>query len=202
MNIYLDESRLNFSSLNKEDIYEIIVKVNSENKVIIRIYNQEREFESIEQAVLEGQDFYIDTADSRGYLLEILENVSSYLVKMITAIENLVESFRIGEEGEATKQFLEIVDGLGWLLDMATNQQHYIKQNQIIETEVVLTIKHYEEILVKIVEAWEKVDFVLIADLLEYELIPWFEEYKEWSSHLQKGLSVDASSRKQRAFQN
>ncbi|MED4911303.1 hypothetical protein P9761_24310 [Brevibacillus centrosporus] len=196
MNIYVDENRLESTSRYEEDIKAIIKKVSSENKVIIHIYNEVREFESLEQAFADGEDFHIVTAGLSEYLLETLGNVSSYLQKMIEAIEEIVENFRTGEEGEGSKKFLDAIEGLGWLLDMATSQQNYIKQNKIKEPEKVLFIEQYEELLAKIVEALELSDFVLIADLLEYELIPWFEEYKEWSSQLQKGLSVDVSFRK------
>lgn len=196
MNIYVDENKLESTSQFEEDMKAIFEQITSENKVIIHIYNEVKEFKSLEQAFADGKDFHVVTAGVSDYLLETVENVSSYLQKMIAAIEQTVEDFRTGEEGEGSKKFLDAIDGLGWLLDMAASQQNYIKQNKIKEPENVLFIEQYEELLAKIVEAWELNDFVLIADLLEYELIPWFEEYKEWGSKLQKGLSVDVSFRK------
>ena len=50
-----------------------------------------------------------------------IENADTYLIRLIPGIEKSVELFRMGNEQEANKFFINIIDGIDWLsqvLDM------------------------------------------------------------------------------------
>ena len=113
-----------------------------------------------------------------------IENADAYLMKLIPGIEKSVELFRMGNEQEANKFFINIIDGIDWLsqvLDM-------ILAAKAISPDTVFdgkSIQDRQASLVdftqQMVDANKNQDWVLLADLLEYEILPY---YQEWSNLL------------------
>jgi hypothetical protein len=113
-----------------------------------------------------------------------IENADAYLIRLIPGIEQSVELFRMGNEQEANKFFINIIDGIDWLsqvLDM-------ILAAKGISSDTVFngkTIQDRRTSLVvftqQMVDANKNQDWVLLADLLEYEILPYYEE---WSNFL------------------
>ena len=113
-----------------------------------------------------------------------IENADAYLIRLIPGIEKSVELFRMGNEQEANKFFINIIDGIDWLsqvLDM-------ILAAKAISPDTVFdgkSIQDRQASLVdftqQMVDANKNQDWVLLADLLEYEILPY---YQEWSNLL------------------
>ena len=151
---------------------------------------------------IDGQEFSPDESATRKTLLseiEILEieistlpdiinknieNADAYLIRLIPGIEKSVELFRIGSEQEANKFFINIIDGIDWLsqvLDM-------ILTAKAISPDTVFDGKSIQDrraslvdLTQQMVDANKNQDWVLLADLLEYEILPY---YQEWSNLL------------------
>jgi len=113
-----------------------------------------------------------------------IENADAYLIRLIPGIEKSVELFRMGNEQEANKFFINIIDGIDWLsqvLDM-------ILTAKAISPDTVFDGKSIQDRRVSLVgltqqmvDANKNQDWVLLADLLEYEIRPY---YQEWSNLL------------------
>jgi len=113
-----------------------------------------------------------------------IENADAYLIRLIPGIEKSVELFRIGNEQEANKFFINIIDGIDWLsqvLDM-------ILTAKAISPDTVFDGKSIQDRRARLVDLTEQMvganknqDWVLLADLLEYEILPY---YQEWSNLL------------------
>ena len=113
-----------------------------------------------------------------------IENADAYLIKLIPGIEKSVELFRIGNEQEANKFFVKIVDGIDWfsqVLDIILTAKE-------ISPETVFEGKSIQDrrtslvgLTQQMVDANKNQDWVLLADLLEYEILPY---YQEWSNLL------------------
>jgi len=111
-----------------------------------------------------------------------IENADAYLIKLIPGIEKSVELFRMGNEQEANQFFINIIDGVDWLsqvLDM-------ILEAKAISPDAVFDGKSIQErrdslitFTQQMVDANKNKDWVLLADLLEYEILPY---YQEWSN--------------------
>jgi len=126
-------------------------------------------------------------------LNEILEkniiNAQNYLKKLLPGIQKAADLFRSGSEQEANKFFINIIDGMDWFSEVMDT----IAKVDDLQTEaVVLDRKNFEarqEKLVEwtrqMVEANKNNDWVLLADLLEYEILPY---YTEWDEYLPKIL--------------
>ena len=113
-----------------------------------------------------------------------IENADAYLIRLIPGIEKSVELFRMGNEQEANKFFINIIDGIDWLsqvLDM-------ILAAKAISPDTVFDGKSIQDrraslvgLTQQMVDANKNQDWVLLADLLEYEILPY---YQEWSNLL------------------
>ena len=113
-----------------------------------------------------------------------IENADAYLIRLIPGIEKSVELFRMGNEQEANKFFINIIDGIDWLsqvLDM-------ILTAKAISPDTVFDGKSIQDrqaslvdLTQQMVDANKNQDWVLLADLLEYEILPY---YQEWSNIL------------------
>ena len=113
-----------------------------------------------------------------------IENADAYLIRLIPGIEKSVELFRMGNEQEANKFFINIIDGIDWLsqvLDMILTAKA-ISPDTVFDGK---SIKDRRASLVdltqQMVDANKNQDWVLLADLLEYEILPY---YQEWSNLL------------------
>ena len=113
-----------------------------------------------------------------------IENADAYLIRLIPGIEKSVELFRMGNEQEANKFFINIIDGIDWLsqvLDM-------ILAAKAISPDTVFDGKSIQDRRASLVDFTQQMvdankiqDWVLLADLLEYEILPY---YQEWSNLL------------------
>ena len=113
-----------------------------------------------------------------------IENADAYLIRLIPGIEKSVELFRMGNEQEANKFFINVIDGIDWLsqvLDM-------ILTAKAISPDTVFDGKSIQDrraslvgLTQQMVDANKNQDWVLLADLLEYEILPY---YQEWSNLL------------------
>ena len=113
-----------------------------------------------------------------------IENADAYLIRLIPGIEKSVELFRVGNEQEANKFFVKIVDGIDWfsqVLDIILTAKE-ISPETVFEGK---SIQDRRTSLVgmtqQMVDANKNQDWVLLADLLEYEILPY---YQEWSNLL------------------
>ena len=113
-----------------------------------------------------------------------IENADAYLIRLLPGIEKSVELFRMGNEQEANKFFINIIDGVDWLSQVLDT----ILTAKAISPDTVFDGKSIQDrqaslvdLTQQMVDANKNQDWVLLADLLEYEILPY---YQEWSNIL------------------
>ena len=109
-----------------------------------------------------------------------IENADAYLIRLIPGIEKSVELFRMGNEQEANQFFINIIDGIDWLsqvLDM-------ILAAKAISPDTVFDGKSIQDrraslvdFTQQMVDANKNKDWILLADVLEYEILPYYQEW-------------------------
>lgn len=106
--------------------------------------------------------------DVENEILELRISLAEYLSKMEPSIWDIVKWYRMGEWQEVGAQMTMLTDGLSWIIDAIhlTRDFHSIS---IIDIQVLLE---------EITEALENQDTVLLADLLEYELLPKISDWR------------------------
>ncbi len=110
-------------------------------------------------------------------------NAEEYLEKLIPGIEKAAELFRLGNEQEANQYFLNIIDGMTWFSQVVVviaeavgiDSRREIFGGNSIETRLKILTGFSKQL----VEANKNNDWVLVADLLEYEIQPYYSEWAD-----------------------
>lgn len=102
--------------------------------------------------------------------LEIIKTAVEYLDKLIEGINATVELYQGGNEGKANDNMIDIIDGLQWLIT-AIGATSDIQKERVQLNEI-------NEHLSEIISAFENTDYVLLGDLLEYEISPVIKNWK------------------------
>lgn len=126
----------------------------------------------------------VEVSTLSGIIDKNIENADAYLIRLIPGIEKAVELFRTGNEQEANQFFINIVDGMDWfsqVLDMILAAKEISPDTLVDGKSVQDRRASLVDFTRQMIDANKNKDWVLLADLLEYEILPY---YKEWSVFL------------------
>ena len=159
---------------------------------IRRIWLDDQEFPSDDREALQKKPSDIDSlevelANLKDLVATNLANALNYLKKLIPGFEQAADLFRAGSEQEANKYYLQILDGIEWFSQVVS----VIMSPDEGETELPDTDdeslevrqKKLTDLMSQMLEANQNQDWVLLADILEYEMVPF---YKDWEKILSK----------------
>jgi len=97
---------------------------------------------------------------------ELVVTVSEYINRLIEGIMETAELFQSYEENKGIAFICEISEGIEWITD-ALVTINKLSEKKIIEMNNKLN---------EVVAALENEDYILVGDLLQYELLPVIEE--------------------------
>ena len=159
---------------------------------IRRIWLDDQEFPSDDREALQKKPSDIDSlevelANLKDLVATNLANALDYLKKLIPGFEQAADLFRTGSEQESNKYYLQILDGIDWFSQVVS----VIMSPDEGETELPDTDdeslevrqKKLTDLMSQMLEANQNQDWVLLADILEYEMVPF---YKDWEKILSK----------------
>ncbi|AEV70524.1 hypothetical protein [Acetivibrio clariflavus] len=112
---------------------------------------------------------------------EVIESAINYIDRMVIGIEGINGDFQEGREDKATNSMIQLIDGIQWLLQA-------IEGTRDIQGEVSIDISSMNPIFNQLIEALENTDYVLLGDLLEYEVTPVIKEWKDKLILVQRSL--------------
>ena len=101
---------------------------------------------------------------------ETLESCLDYLPKLIRAVSEIPEMLQSGNEAAGIRLLPPVFDGLQWVMEAIQGMQ---RNGFLREVDLGSLAKHFKELE----SALEIRDYVLIADLFEYEIEPVLEEW-------------------------
>lgn len=104
-------------------------------------------------------------------MMRLIKNINTVIDQLIKNINEIIECYRGGEEGKANKKMVTSIDDLLVIVDG-------IKVTEQVQKEKI-EVEKINEYLVEMIGAFENNDYVLLCDLLEYEIIPILNEFKE-----------------------
>lgn len=113
--------------------------------------------------------------------IEALETAVEYLDNISRALPSIIEDFREENISKVSEKMISLSDGLRWLYDVAklTKEYHSLDEDEMLGC--------YTEI----VDAMEMKDYILISDLIEYELLPLVEGWRANLSESVKNLTTN-----------
>lgn len=102
-------------------------------------------------------------------LHEIIESYNDYIKKIPAGCQQIADSLREDRITKAMQNIIDFSEGINWLAQVSD----YFKQNGIavnFETEKM------HDYLNEINSGLEIQDYIVVADMFEYEISPFFEE--------------------------
>lgn len=104
---------------------------------------------------------------------DLSKTLNDYLLKLIPAIKECAGYYQSGKLNEGSNLLLNMIEGLNWVVSVVAKiglQDHNIGEINLKLNEVV--------------KAFENKDFILVGDLLEYEILPVMEALLNKPSNL------------------
>jgi hypothetical protein len=125
----------------------------------------------------------LELANLQDLLANNLGNAKDYLEKLIPGFQKAADLFRMENEQEANKYYLQILDGVDWfshvILTVLQSWEKNLAGQSLEERQEKLT-----GLIAQMLEANQNQDWVLMADLLEYEMIPFYEDWQKVLSEI------------------
>lgn len=125
----------------------------------------------------------LELACVKDLLVNNIENAKEYLEKLIPGFQKAADLFRLGNEQEANKYYLQILDGIDWFSQVAQiivdSRGDKTEEKGFKDRQKTLT-----GLMSQMLEANKNQDWVLLADLLEYEIIPFYEDWQKVLSQI------------------
>ena len=159
---------------------------------IRRIWLDEQEFPSDDREALQKKPSDIDSlevelANLKDLVATNLANALDYLKKLIPGFEQAADLFRAGNEQEANKYYLQILDGIDWfsqVISIIMNpDEGKLELLDADDENLQVRQEKLTDLMNQMLEANKNQDWVLLADILEYEMVPF---YKDWENILSK----------------
>lgn len=110
---------------------------------------------------------------------EILQTAIEYIEKLNKGIIQASSYYRNGQLTQGYEYVGVITDGIEWLIQVVTLTQ------DVLTTEI--EINHINELISDYVDAMQNEDTILMADLLEYEIV---EEMQRWYNILIESVNL------------
>ena len=180
-----EESDLKGETL--EAILEMMVK-NTPGSYIRRIWLDQKEFpaddpETLQKKPADINSLEVELANLKDLVATNLSNALDYLEKLIPGFDQAADLFRMGNEQEANKYYIQILDGMDWFSEVITIVMSSKGEGSELEDTLHLRQAKLTDLMSQMLEANKNQDWVLLADILEYEMIPF---YQEWQTILTK----------------
>ena len=175
-----------FQGETMEEVMNAIVK-SRQNSYIRRVWLDGQEVSSDSQDTLKTSPtsvglLELELAELQDLLANNLTNAKDYLVRLIPGFQKAADLFRMGNEQEANQYYLQVLDGIEWfsqvVIIIVSTQENKSEEKSLEERQKKLT-----DLMSQMLEANQNQDWVLMADLMEYEMIPF---YKDWEAVLSR----------------
>ncbi len=181
----VEQKESEFKGETLEAILDTMVK-NTPGSYIRRIWLDQQEFPSDDRETLQKKPadincLEVELANLKDLVATNLSNALDYLEKLIPGFDQAADLFRTGNEQEANKYYIQILDGMDWFSEVVNVVMSSQGEGQEPENSLRIRQAKLTDLMSQMLEANKNQDWVLLADILEYEMIPF---YKEWQTIL------------------
>lgn len=153
--------KLRLECKKNKQILEMIVDGKSVEKLPIGF--KEREFCKVE----------LKSKSTIEFIIENMMDSFNYIPDLRRSLSEVTTLFQQGAIGQGIELFQQCIDGLIWLNHLLANLQLYLFDNREYDLESSKyqdDIDKFNRILDDLTKSWENEDYVLISDLIDYEL--------------------------------
>jgi len=199
MEILVDHKKIEFEPSKVRNLEEVILKLMADkiqgNNVITAVrlngefYSEKIPHDASKVPIRDIQTLEIETMSTEEVAWHFLIQSGKQLDRLMENAKQVSELFRVADETEANEQYAIFLESLRLFIQMLNEVQAILNldlaaipyQNGTIETKVHTLLGLADQMH----KVQEEEDWVMLADLLEYELAPLLEEWKSILSLLQ-----------------
>ncbi|EIJ80521.1 hypothetical protein PB1_09177 [Bacillus methanolicus PB1] len=105
-------------------------------------------------------------------IYETQENFYQYIQRVVEGASTIADYLREDKIGEAMQLIVQFSEGVSWLTQVIVLMREHRYYIDIDPSKI-------NKFFVEINEGLERQDYVITADMFEYEIQPFFEEIKE-----------------------
>lgn len=114
----------------------------------------------------------------------ILGDAALKVQTLVEALEKGAALFRLAAEDEANYYFAQVLDALRWLLQTGEGACQVLDVDLAKECspqigDVAEFLKRFQDLLDEMLQVYQEEDYILLADLMEYELLPMVQEWQK-----------------------
>ncbi len=139
-------------------------------------------------AASEIQHLEVETAEARQVALEFMGQAPTYLEAIAQAVAAVAELFRVVDERDASEQYIAVLESLQLFLTMLEETRRLLgldlESAVYQERTAAAALENLSGLIKKLLDAQENEDWVLLADLLEYDLAPELRAWGEFAKLL------------------
>lgn len=185
MKLYIDGKEVQWSGQDIDSFWQAVNReLQPKQRVVVEVKCDGLEVnnEALEDCLKNGVgQIEIFSNTPAELIFDGLAYAIEYLPKLSQGLGKVVQFIQEGEEGEAVRLFLQALEGIEWLNSLLTAIETFGIRKEIPDTvkqKIPGAIHDFKSKMQTLLAAWENFDYLLVADILEYEVIPLLEELK------------------------
>lgn len=198
MKTYLNEKELGeeYESLSLLNLLNKI-KTETKDKVIEKIIINDIEVneEFLQETHIDKEDIKaikFITQRTDDLIEETLEQIDQYLPKLKKGVKNTADLFRKNETVDGNNKYQHIIKGLEWYTGVISKIISLLERDEIYKGTTEMLNK-LNKTLIELMITHKKDDMILLADILEYEIVDYIDDFIELNQKIkliiQKGKS-------------
>lgn len=180
MKLYLDDKKIN-KDYSEFTITQILddVKAELDDKIIKKIYLNKIQINEkyLKESLVNKEDINeirFITQNNDNLIKETLKSIDSYLPRLKKGCVDTAYLFRNGELDKANNKIQLIFDGINWYTE-STNSIVILLESKKLQKKIYEHLISINSFLEELNEAQEKEDNILIADILEFEIVEFID---------------------------
>jgi hypothetical protein len=134
----------------------------------------------------------IETLDAREVAMHFLRQADGYLRTIALSSEKVAELFRIGDERETNEHYLRTLDSLQLFMQVLSTTQDTLSLDFNCAladgTWPELHLERLSALVQEMLTAQEQEDWILLADLLQYDLVSALASWREIIPQISRGV--------------
>lgn len=192
MEILIDNQSIEMDTSGVNNLEEVLVKIMTEDvkpgstittvKLNGTVYSEKTPHDAVGVAISDIKTLEINTMGEEEIAWRFLENGVRQLDLLIQAAEKVSELFRIADEAEANEHYAQLLESLRLFLHVVDQVKEILNldlsaiafENDTVEQR----FEKLSEVINEMLKVQEEEDWIMLADLIEYELMPLLEEWK------------------------
>jgi hypothetical protein len=133
----------------------------------------------------------LKTVSDEDLARSILSNAVQQVETLVQALEKSAALFRLAAEDEANHYFAQVLEALRWLVQTGEGacQVLAVDLGEVTSPQIGDVsdfLQRFQDLLEEMLQVYEEEDYILLADLMEYELLPMVLQWQQILSQLSR----------------